>query len=65
MNPTGDDWLQTGTIAATMQNMWSDGKAKRVTADDFVPRQRPPKKPMSGDAMAAIFEAAMGNRIIR
>ena len=57
LHPTGDDWQQTGTIASTMVNMWSDGKAKATEPGDFVPAWKPPKPPMRGDDMAAIFKA--------
>jgi hypothetical protein len=63
--PTGDDWHQAGTIAAAVYNVARDPKkGKPVMADDFVPRMKEPPKPMSGDAMAAVFFAAMKDRIV-
>jgi hypothetical protein len=34
-----DSWAQTGTIAATMANIWTD--RGRYKPEDFIPRPRP------------------------
>jgi hypothetical protein len=66
INPTGDDWHQAGTIAAAVYNVARDPrKSKVVMPDEFVPSKKPPKKPMSGDAMAAVFFAAVQGRIAK
>jgi len=41
IEPWGDDWLQAGTIAATMVNMWSKSKVK---PERFIPSVKSSRK---------------------
>jgi hypothetical protein len=48
-----DPWRQTGTLAATIANLWTD--RGRYGPDDFIPRPRPVRI-LSGKAGRAWFQ---------
>lgn len=41
IEPWGDDWLQAGTIAATMVNLWTKAKVK---PEKFIPSVKSSRK---------------------
>lgn len=51
IEPWGDDWLQTGTIAATLVNLWTKLKVK---PERFIPAEK-----SSGRKSAQQMEAEM------
>lgn len=65
LEPFGNEWLQIGTLAATIANTQRDPKKRPnpYKADDFIPK--PEKKTKTGSqllAMAEMINAAFGGK---
>lgn len=56
LDPWGEDWMQTGTIAALMCNQNRARGAPAVKPDDFVFRPLKRKKKQSPEDMQAVFK---------
>lgn len=63
LEPWGQEWLQTGTIASMIVNMQRDPKkSEPVAPTDFIPGYRPPKpEPWEVAAKVESYFMALAN----